>query len=524
MKSDKMIWETFGAKYQDDRRTLKGGRLIAGYMGIVMILAGIITMLPLFTLFFYPEEIGQAQYFVAPGVSAILAGYLMSLVLRGRKAGRLEKNQEMIVVLGTWIIVIFVTAMPFVLTGNYTVTQAVFETTSRLSTTGLTVVNTGTAPRIFLIHRTVLLFFGGIGLVLVMTSVLSDVYGMRLYHAEGHSDRLLPNLIESARLVIGIYSGYILAGTLLYVLFGMSLFDAINHAVAALSTGGFSTRPESIGYYHSPAIEMVTIVLMLLGGTNFFVHLLLLRGKWRAFFSHCETRLMLFLLALFVPLLTVLLTNSVYGNVPESIRAALFQAVSALTTTGFQTVDSFASWTPAMMFLMILLMLIGGGAGSTAGGLKIYRVYVMLKEIWWKLVRDTYPDRVVFTEQINRGGRKDAVTDRERKQINAFVFFYLLLFGAGTFIFCCYGYPLQDSMFEFASSLGTVGLSVGITAYGASPVIHWTAITGMFMGRLEIYVVLIAVVRMASDGKKFLREKRFQAGTSGKRNGKRIES
>ena len=188
MKSDKMIWETFGAKYQDDRRTLKGGRLIAGYMGIVMILAGIITMLPLFTLFFYPEEIGQAQYFVAPGVSAILAGYLMSLVLRGRKAGRLEKNQEMIVVLGTWIIVIFVTAMPFVLTGNYTVTQAVFETTSGLSTTGLTVVNTGTAPRIFLIHRTVLLFFGGIGLVLVMTSVLSDVYGMRLYHAEGHKN------------------------------------------------------------------------------------------------------------------------------------------------------------------------------------------------------------------------------------------------------------------------------------------------------------------------------------------------
>jgi len=233
---------------------------------------------------------------------------------------------------------------------------------------------------------------------------------------------------------------------------------------------------------------------------------------------------MLFLLALFVPLLTVLLTNSVYGSVPESIRTAFFQAVSALTTTGFQTVDSFASWTPAMMFLMILLMLIGGGAGSTAGGLKIYRVYVMLKEIWWKLVRDTYPDRVVFTEQINRGGRKDTIPDRERKQINAFVFFYLLLFGAGTFIFCCYGYSLQDSMFEFASSLGTVGLSVGITAYGASPVIHWTAITGMFMGRLEIYVVLIAVARMASDGKKFLREKRFQAGTSGKRNGKRIES
>lgn len=270
MNDHMILWETLGAENHHERHVLKGYRLIAGYMGIVMILAGIITLLPLFTLFFYPEEMGQAQYFVAPGVSSILAGYLLSLVLRGRRAGNLEKNQEMIVVLGTWVIVIFVTAIPFVLSGTYSVTQAVFETTSGLSTTGLSVVDVSTAPHIFLIHRTILLFFGGIGLVLVMTSVLSDVYGMRLYHAEGHSDRLLPNLIESARLIIGIYSGYILGGTFLYILFGMSPFDAINHAVAALSTGGFSTRAESIGYYNSTAIEMVTVILMLLGSTNFF--------------------------------------------------------------------------------------------------------------------------------------------------------------------------------------------------------------------------------------------------------------
>ncbi|CUQ24817.1 cation transporter [Hungatella hathewayi] len=521
MNDHMILWETLGAENHHERHVLKGYRLIAGYMGIVMILAGIITLLPLFTLFFYPEEMGQAQYFVAPGVSSILAGYLLSLVLRGRRAGNLEKNQEMIVVLGTWVIVIFVTAIPFVLSGTYSVTQAVFETTSGLSTTGLSVVDVSTAPHIFLIHRTILLFFGGIGLVLVMTSVLSDVYGMRLYHAEGHSDRLLPNLIESARLIIGIYSGYILGGTFLYILFGMSPFDAINHAVAALSTGGFSTRAESIGYYNSTAIEMVTVILMLLGSTNFFVHLLLLKGKFKEFISHCEVRLMLFLLALFVPILTVLLMNGVYSNVPVSLRAALFQAVSALTTTGFQTVESFAAWTPAMMFLMILLMLIGGGAGSTAGGLKIYRVYVMLKEIWWKLVRDAHPDRVVFTEQINRGGKKEVITDREKNRINAFVFFYLLLFAAGSFVFCCYGYSIQDSMFEFASAISTVGLSVGITSYGASPVIHWTAIAGMFLGRLEIYVVLIAAARMASDGKNYLHEKQMKRKRHRNRNRKR---
>lgn len=508
MNDNMILWETLGAEQHHGRQVLKGFRLISGYMGIVMILAGIITLLPLFTLLFYPEEIGEAQYFAAPGVVSIMMGYLLSLVLRGRRAGNLEKNQEMIVVLGTWVITIFVTAIPFVLTGKYTLTQAVFETTSGLSTTGLSVVDTAATSHIFLIHRTILLFFGGIGLVLVMTSVLSDVYGMRLYHAEGHSDRLLPNLIESARLIIGIYSGYILGGTLLYILFGMSPFDAINHAVAALSTGGFSTRPESIGYYNSPAIEMVTIVLMLLGCTNFFVHLLLLRGKIKAFLLHCEMRLMLFLIAFFVPLIAVLLMNGLYGSASESLRAAMFQAVSALTTTGFQTVETFSVWPSAAMFLMIILMLIGGGAGSTAGGLKIYRVYVMLKEIWWKLVRDTCPDRVVFTEQINRGGKKETVTDSEKNQINAFVFFYLLLFAVGTFVFCCFGYSIQDSMFEFSSALSTVGLSVGITAYDAVPVIHWTAIVGMFLGRLEIYVVLIAAARMISDGRNFCHEKR----------------
>lgn len=500
-KKNEISWYLLSREDQGEKQIVREYRMIAGYMGIVMILAGVMTLLPLFTLLFYPQELEQGQYFVIPGVTSILGGYLLSTLLWGGHTGKLQKNQEMIVVLGTWIIAIFVTAMPFVLTGNYSVTQAVFETTSGLSTTGLSVVDTSVAPRMFLIHRTMLLFFGGIGLVLVMTSVLSEVYGMRLYHAEGHSDRLLPNLIESARLIIGIYSGYILAGTLLYVAFGMTPFDAINHSVAALSTGGFSTHPESIGYYNSPAIEMITILLMFLGGTNFFVHLLLIRGKLKDFFSHCETKMTLFLMAFFVPIMVVLLMNGFYSQVSEGFRFALFQAMSALTTTGFQTVDTFENWTSPLLFIMIILMLIGGGAGSTAGGLKIYRVYVMLKEIGWRFLRDVCPSRVVLTERINRGGKKEMVSDVEKNQIHAFACLYLLLFAAGTFVFCCFGYSLEASMFEFSSALSTVGLSMGITVYDANPIIHWTATAGMFFGRLEIYVVMIGVARMVTDAK-----------------------
>lgn len=505
-------WELLAGNPSEQGQVIKGYRLIAAYMGIVMILAGIITLLPLITLLFYPEEAGQGGYFVVPGVASILAGYLLSQILRGKRAGNLEKNQEMIVVFMTWLMVILITAVPFVMTGRYSLTQAVFETTSGLSTTGLSVVDTAKAPHIFLIHRTVLLFFGGIGLVLVMTSVLSEVYGMRLYHAEGHSDRLLPNLLESARLIIGIYSGYILSGTLLYVLLGMSPFDAVNHAVAALSTGGFSTHPESIGYYDSQAIEMVTVVLMLLGSTNFFVHLLLLRGKLRAFAGHCETRMALYLLACFVPAVGVLFFQAFGSGLPESFRVALFQVVSALTTTGFQTVDTFETWTPALLFLMILLMLAGGSAGSTAGGLKLYRVYVMMKEIGWNLMENICPARVVFARRINRGGRQETITDQEGGQVNAFLFLYLLVFAAGTFVFCCFGYSVEDSMFEFASALSTVGLSVGITAFDADPAIHWTATAGMFLGRLEIYVAMISAARMLSDGKNVLKKRKNHGG------------
>lgn len=241
------------------KEKVSGYYLILGYLGIIIIMIGVITLLPLITLLFYPEESYQLSCFVIPGVIAILIGYLLSFIIKGKELEHLQHNQELLIVLGTWIIAIFITALPFYLTGEYTLTEAVFETTSGLSTTGLSVVDTSTATHLFLMHRTMTLFIGGVGLVLVMTSIMSDIYGMRLYTAEGHNDKLLPNLFKSARLIIVIYSGYILAGITLYVVAGMPFFDAVAHSIAALSTGGFSTHPESIGYYQNSLIEKLQL-------------------------------------------------------------------------------------------------------------------------------------------------------------------------------------------------------------------------------------------------------------------------
>ena len=478
-----------------------GYKLVLGYFGIVTMLIGFINLLPLLTLFFYPEEMSNAKYFVITGVVTILIGYLFSFYLKGREKGQLHKHQDAVIVVGTWIIGILVSAMPFMLTGSYNFTQAIFEATSGFSTTGLSVVDVSVCPKIFLMHRSIMLFFGGIGFVLVLMSVLSDAYGMRLYTAEGHSDKLMPNLIKSARVIIAIYSGYILGGTVLYTIFGMHPFDALNHSIAAVSTGGFSTKPQSIGFYNSVPIELVTIVLMILGCTNFFVHLLLLRGKVKAFFIHCEMKFMLFVIAFTVPVISVLLLNSFSGSIPQTIREAVFQAVSAITTTGFQTVETFNTWTSPLIFVMIVLHLIGGGAGSTAGGIKQFRVYIVLKEMWWQIRGKFSHKRVIKVNQVERFGEKQVVDEKMTADVNAFVVLYLLIFLTGSFIFTLFGYSLEHAMFEFSSALGTVGLSVGITGYSAHPVILWTATIGMFVGRLEIYVIFLAMIRLIQDTK-----------------------
>lgn len=478
-----------------------GFSLILGYLGITTMLAGGITLLPLFTLFFYPEEISQAKYFIIPGILAILIGYILNFYIRGKEKGQLQKNQDMVIVLLTWIIAILVSAFPFVLSGNYSFTQAIFEATSGLSTTGFSIIDIANTPNIFFIHRSILLFFGGIGLVLIMTSVLSDVYGMRLYHAEGHADRLMPNLLKSARMIILIYSAYITIGVILYIIAGMSPFDAINHAISAVSTGGFSTKVESIGYYNDPLIEWITIVLMILGSTNFLIHLMLIQGKFQTVLRHCETKFSLGIFAVLLPLSVILLFQSGYTHAKEAFQDGVFQFVSALSTTGLQTIPTFSTWPASLIFIFVLLMLIGGSTGSTAGGLKQYRVYIVFKEMIWYIQGLFLSHRVIRIHTINRYGKMERIDFVEKNKIFIFILLYLSLFAMGTFIFTLSGASLEYAMFEFSSAIGNVGLSIGVTNSEADPLIHWTAIIGMFVGRLEIYIVFLGLIQFYREGK-----------------------
>ncbi|MBP3283948.1 MAG: TrkH family potassium uptake protein [Clostridia bacterium] len=474
---------------------VSGWELILGYMGYVIMLIGIMICIPLITLIFYPEEMENAEFFFIPGSLSVLFGYLFSLRIRKKERTKLQKNQDVIIVFLTWIATMLLTALPFLLSGNYNFTQSMFESVSGITTTGLTIVDVEHAPKIFLIYRSTLLFFGGVGLILIMTSFLSNVYGMKIYNAEGHPDKLMPNLIQSARVIFMIYAGYIVAGVILYIFFGMEPFDAINHAIAAVSTGGFSTKAESIGYYNSFSIELVSILLMLLGSINFLIHLRILKGKWRDALHHCETKFSFFLLIIFTVVFGTILLNGVFSTLPEAFRVALFQVVSAMTTTGFQTVATFKIFPASLLFFTAILMTIGGQSGSTSGAIKQYRIIVILKEIYWHIRNQLSSSHEIRVNHVERFGTEEIIDQKVKQEVNIFVIIYVIILLLGTSIFTLFGFSLQDSLFEFSSALANAGISIGINHFGAHPGILWTSIIGMILGRLEIYIVFLTIIR-----------------------------
>ena len=476
-------------------------RLIAYYLSIFIIMVGIIQLIPLLILPFYPDEISYAGCFLIPGVAAIAGGMLSGhLLKKDTEIVKLEKNYDAVLIVLIWLSAILISTVPWMLKGDYNFTQAAFEMTSGFSTTGLSVVDVEATPHVFLMFRSITLFVGGVGLVLIITSAFSDKYGLNLYNAEGHTDRLMPNLAKSARLILSIYSAYIIAGAVLYILFGMPVFDAFNTAIAAVSTGGFSVLNDSIYGYHSLPIEMVTIVLMMLGQTSFLLHLAMIKKKFGKIINHCETKFFIFLAVVFITLMAVNMTQSGYSkDLGTTLRLSIFQFVTCITTTGFVSVPTLVGLPSGFATIMILLMLIGGNLESTGGGIKQYRVIVVLKGILQEIKNTVRTYKTVTTDYITRAGKRSELTSSEVSSMTSYVMFYLILFFTGSMIFTLYGNNLQDSMFEFASAISTVGLSVGITNYNAPAMILWTANVGMFLGRLELMVVFQAILRLTKD-------------------------
>lgn len=473
-------------------------RGILSYTGMVVIVGGLIILSPLILLLVYPSELESAWGFLLPGLALILMGWLLWFFFKPEEALALTMQEGTVIVVSSWLLVMVFGAAPFMLVGGLDFTQSVFESTSGWSTTGLSVVDVTQASPLILFFRSVMQLAGGAGLAIIMLSALAGPVGAGLPSAEGRAEQLVPQVRRSVKLVVTIYAAYVLVGWLALILAGMSWFDALNHSFTALSTGGFSTRVESIGYWDSALVEGVVIVLMFAGHLNFLTAYTLFQGNVTAVLRNGELRLSAFLISVSVIILLFGVAITLYATLEQAIRVAVFQAVSGLTTTGFSSVG-YGNWNSLGWLVLIVLMLLGGQTGSTAGGLKLYRVYCLYQGLLREMRQMLLPGSAVVVSSMWYGDREQFLEDVQFRKAGLFVFLYGLVFVLGVGVLTAYGYSLPDSLFEFASTLGTVGLSVGVTVADAPPGVLWAQTLGMFLGRLEFFAILIGLAKFVTD-------------------------
>ncbi|MFO7890828.1 MAG: TrkH family potassium uptake protein [bacterium] len=479
---------------------------IAAYSGFILILAGLLELFPIVITLFYPAELTFASGFFIPSAGLILLGFILWFFFRFHKSVVLTMMEGGVIVLFCWIITCLFSALPFMMISGLNFTQAVFESVSGWTTTGLSVIDVTNTPHCLLFWRSLMQLAGGAGLVIIMLSAIAGPAGPGLSIAEGRSDQLVPNVRHSAKLVLKLYLTYVIVGSIIYYLAGMSLFDAVNHSFAVFSTGGFSTRATSIGYWNSPYIETVTCIFMLIGNLNFITAFLLFKRKFRFIIKNGELHVLtvIFIIAFLAILFGVVLPLSM--PISKSIRVSLFETITAITTTGYSTID-YQNWNDFGFLITIILMLIGGGVFSTAGGIKQYRIYILLKSIQWRLQRAFLPKTAVTDNSVWMGDTKKSISDTHKTQVSTFIFIYIIVYLIGVGILTSQGYTLRNSLFEFASALGTVGLSVGITQTSAPPIILWSETIAMFLGRLEFIVVIVSIIKIFQDIISFFRSR-----------------
>ena len=471
--------------------------------GRLVLLVGLLIGFPLLVLPFNPAELVYAPAFVIPMVLSVAAGFIICIVTYHQQEKVSEYQapvqRSSLPVFFVWIYSLSWGALPFLLSGQLEPLQALFESVSGWTTTGITLVDVEGLPHILLFYRSFTQYCGGTGFVLMMIMFVRGKQSMNLFSTEAHVEQMMPSLRQTARFIFSIYSIFLAVGTVLYFLAGMDLFDALCHTMSAVSTAGFSSHAGGISAHDSVAIEAITVLLMLLGASNFALLLMFTEGKMRKVFKSTELRFMAGLLALFIPLTAMSLFIETDLSLGQSFRNAIFAVVSAFSTTGYSTMD-FVTMPPFALGLLMLLMVIGGSSGSTAGGIKLSRTYFILRITRENIRRRISPAIRTAIPTYNAVRGKVEIDYPLIADTLGFITCYFTILVIGTLLVTLTaGCTLFEGMFEFTSVLGTSGVSSGLVNTQSNPATLIVLMSGMILGRLEIFVVfygLAASVKM----------------------------
>ncbi len=463
-------------------------------LGSLLLCLGATLVVPIPFSLYYNDGV-WSSFFLSVLICCAVGGVIMTACHSKKE---LSVREGFAVVTFGWVVFAVFGALPFLFSGAIaSPIDAVFETMSGFTTTGSTILTEiESLPQSLLFWRALTHWLGGMGIIVLSLAILPmlGVGGMQLFKAEvpgPTADRLKPRIQDTAKMLWGVYFLLTCLETLLLMFGGMSFFDAICHAFATLATGGFSTKNASVGAYDSGYIDGVITLFMILAGVNFTLHFHALRGRLRDFFSSEELRVYL---GIIVVTTAVIMGfnwwDNIYSGVVENLRYTLFQVASIMTTTGFGTAD-FELWPVVTQYLLVLLMFIGGCAGSTGGGIKVARILLLFKHAQVQLFRLIHPRAIRLVKLGNLPVDKEVM-----QSILGFFALFIAVFVVGSLLVAATGMDVVSSAAAVIACLANIGPGLGTVG----PVDNFAhvpdfgkgvLIVCMLMGRLELFTVLV---------------------------------
>lgn len=469
-------------------------------IGLILLLFSPSMLTPIIICFCYQEHVFSP--FLISFTLTCGFGTLLWVLTRHHQAELKNRDGFLIVVL-FWFILCLFGSLPFLLTlgDTHSITDALFETVSGLTTTGAsTITELDTMPRALLFYRQQLQFMGGIGIVVLAVAILPllGVGGMQLYRMETpgpmKDTKLTPRIAQTAKALWSIYVILTVCCALSYWWLGMDWFDALGESFGTVSTGGFSMHPNSFAYYHSDAILLSASLFMLLGGTNFALHFIALkRHSFKHYFQDEEFRYYFGLLGIasFV-MMMALIKHQLFSFTPHTFITSLFLIISYATTTGFE-LDLAPSWPNFIPVLIVFLMLIGGCAASTSGGIKILRALIIYKQSKRELIRLLHPQAIIPIK-LGKRSLSDSILQSMWGFISVFIALYIVLL----LLFMSFGHDFDTAFVAITAGLANAGSSLGNLTVPFATLdaqSKWTLIFAMLAGRLEIFSILILFTR-----------------------------
>lgn len=480
-------------------------RVIGHYLGTLTQLFAALMAVPFLTALVFQEWEPAERYLLGIGIALVVGTLLQFLRI---EPGRLGRRQALAVTGFAWIVLAFFASVPLFLSGHYaTYMDALFDGVSGLTTTGATVAldidHFSNADNMF---RFMMHLVGGLGLIVVALSL--GIFGKRsgssLYTAEGRSEHVVPNVVQTTQLILRITLVIIFIAavvlTALCISIGMepvrAVLQSIWLAISAFNTGGFAPMAESVSYYNSIPIEIFLMLLMILGSISFVVHAEVWKGRLQSFFGDIEIRTMLiWLLVMTVVVAASLSASALFSDLPAMIRRGLFMVVSAFSTTGFQNVTTnqlTTVFSSGAFLALALIAAVGGSAGSTAGGVKLHRVGIIFKSIVSTVKEAVSPSSARVVVSYNHLGRRVLSSDAVKETMTVFVLF-VITYSVGALVGIAHGYEASQAIMESVSMTSNGGIITGIVTPGMSPSLEAFYIFQMWAGRLE-FVTLLAVL------------------------------